>query len=256
MGRGVVSDRQHDRRAGLWTAGGFVRPAADDLHGARAVHGRLGAVRAVAQHRIPDGRARIARPWRRRPDDAIASAGRRDDSAARARALSGLSGGRVGSVEHIRPGRRRISHAGLRLAIDFSGQCAARPCRRGDGAAAQDQTRRLAQNEFRCARVGAVHVVRQPGHPGARAGATHGRRHAAADRGPARVRSARAAGADLAGEAFNLAAHSASSIPRAFGLARRCHDRLSWRRVGVVDHVPADLPARGPRRGARARRAC
>ena len=197
--------------AGLWTAGGLIRPAADDLHGARAVHGRLGAVRAVAQRRISDSRARIARPWRPRPDDAIASAGRRDNSAARARALSGLSGGRVGSVEHIRPGRRRISHAGLRLAIDFSGQCAARPCRRGDGAAAQDQTRRLAQNEFRCARVGAVHVVRQPGHPGARAGATHGRRHLAPDRGPARVRSARAAGADLAGEAFNLAAHSAYS---------------------------------------------
>ena len=39
--------------------GELVRPAADDLHGARAVHGRLGAVRAVADHQLADRRARM-----------------------------------------------------------------------------------------------------------------------------------------------------------------------------------------------------
>ena len=52
------------------------------------------------------------------------------------------------SFQHVRTGRRRISHPGLRLAIDFSRQCAARSCRRGAGVAAQDPARRSAADHF------------------------------------------------------------------------------------------------------------
>src|SRR5580700_5509559 len=47
-------------------------------------------------------------------------------TAARARQISGLSRRHCGVVEHVRPGRRRLSHPGVRLAIGLPHQCAAR----------------------------------------------------------------------------------------------------------------------------------
>ena len=54
----------------------------------------------------------------------------------------------------------------------------------------------------------------------------------------------------LAGAAHRRAAHSAPTIPAGLDLARRRHGGLPRRGAGVVDHFPADLSARGPRRFA------
>ena len=71
-------------------------------------------------------RAHPAGPGRRRTDDAVAGADRRDHPAARARPLPGLPGRRDGLVQRVRTGGRRLSHASLRLAQRVPRQSAAR----------------------------------------------------------------------------------------------------------------------------------
>ena len=122
----LVSDCRHDRRADLWPARRQLRPPQSDVLCALAVHGGVGAVRCGADHRTPVAGACAARAWRRRPDDVVAGAGRRDDPAARTGALSGLSRHGGGLRQYIRPDRRRFSHRAFRLAVDFSGQSADR----------------------------------------------------------------------------------------------------------------------------------
>ena len=50
------------------------------------------------------------------------------DPAARTRPLSGLSGRHCGQFQHLRPSRRRLSHTGIRLAVDLSDQHSAWDC--------------------------------------------------------------------------------------------------------------------------------
>ena len=54
----------------------------------------------------------------------------------------------------------------------------------------------------------------------------------------------------LAGAPHHLAAHSAAPVPAGFDLAQRRHGGLPRRGAGFVDHIPADLSARGARRVA------
>ncbi len=68
---------------------------------------------------LSDRSAGIAGLWRRRLDDAVASADRRNHSAARARQISGLPRRRLGKLKHVRTGCRRLSYRSLRLAIDL-----------------------------------------------------------------------------------------------------------------------------------------
>ena len=90
------------------------------------LYGRIGTLRARSQHRNPDRDAGAARIRRRWPHDLVASAGRRDHPAAGTRPLSGLSRGRVRQFQHVRTGRRRLSHPSIRLAVDLPGQRTAR----------------------------------------------------------------------------------------------------------------------------------
>ena len=212
MGCGVLSDCQHHRRAGLRAPRRLVRPPADDARRACPLHRRIGALRAGSQHRIPDGDARAARIRRRRAHDFVASARGRDHSAARAGPLSRLSRRRYGQLQHLWAGCRRLSHASLRLAVDLPRQCAAWPCRRPPGVAARDPAGRSTADHLRCAGTGAVHDVRQPGHFGVGRSPAYGCTHAADDPRSAGVWRGGAVGADLAGKAQRLAAHSAHSV--------------------------------------------
>ena len=142
------------------------------LIGACHLHDRIGLLRARAEYRITDRRTRPAGFRRRRVDDLVASAGRRNRSAARARPLSGLSCGGRSQFQHVRTGCRRLSHPGFRLAVDFPRQCAAGACRRPSRAAPGHPTGRPPADHIRCSGFAAFHHVRRPGHSGARTSAT------------------------------------------------------------------------------------
>ena len=250
LGGGVVPDRQYHRGAGLRPARRHVRPARDDDLCARDLHARIGALRAFSQYRIPHRRPRAARFWRRRPDDAVAGADRRGHSAARARQISGLSRRHCGVVQHVRPGRRRLSHPGVRLAIGLPHQRAARAHCLFSGAAARSAPRRPPPHHLRYAGPGAVHHVRRPRHFGARAGAAHGCADLAHGVRAVGLRHIRAGSTVVAGAAQHRAALAAAAVPQSVGLAQRRAGGLPRRGAGLLDHVPADLSARGPRRVA------
>ena len=126
LGRRRLSGRRHHRRARLWPAARRLRRQAHDVRRARHLPRRLAAVRRLHQHRDAEPCARPAGPRRRRADDAVAGAHRRDHPAARARPLPGLPGRRDGHVQHLRTRRRRLSHASFRLAQRVPHQPAAR----------------------------------------------------------------------------------------------------------------------------------
>ena len=227
MGGGLLPDRQHHCRAGLWTARRLFWPAAHDARRAGPVHDRLAPVRARPQHRVPDRDARAAGLWRRRIDDAVASADRRNIPAARARPLSGLPRRRGGQLQHLRPGRRRLPDPGFWMAIDLPRQPAARaPCRSA-GAASQGAAERPSADHVRYAGFGVVRDVRVPGDPRSAAGSANGRAHAAGRARPLGVRPVCARSSALAGEAQRLSAHSAA--PRSG--SRRCGGATRWRPV-------------------------
>ena len=62
------------------------------------------------------------------------------------------------------------------------------------------------------------------------------------------LRNIRAGSAAVAGATQYRAAPAAAAVPQALGLAQRRAGGLPWRSARFLDHVPADLSARGPRR--------
>ena len=202
MGSGVLPDRQHHRSARLWTPGRLVWSAPHDPHGVGVVRRRIRGLRVRSHYNALDGGARAAGIWRRRTHELVTGARRRDHSAARARPLSGLPRWSIGRFQYIRTDRRRLSHASVRLALNFSRQRPARPRRGFTGGAAQSAAGRRTAHQIRCAGAGVVHVVREPGHLGSRTGPAYGHARIAGDPGLAGFRRGRAVGADMAGEAL------------------------------------------------------
>ena len=138
------------------------------------LHGRVGAVRALAQYRVADGVPRDPGFRRRRPDDAVAGADRRSHTAARARPLSGLSRRRSRSASSTFG-----PVAGGYLTQAFGWQSIFlinMPL----GLIAMLLVLRLAvapgrppPHHLRYSGAGAVHLVRRAGDSGARTGAAH-----------------------------------------------------------------------------------
>ena len=169
-------------------------------------------MRARAEHRIADRRARAARIWRRRTDDFVASARRRDHSAARARPLSGLSRGESRSV----PARSVRSPAATsrRLSVgdrSFSSTCRSGSppfslccgCRRGRRIAGGPRSMRRAWCCLRCSSARSFLLWNRP--------SAWKRATLPMIFGAGGIWNSRVACADLAGKAVELAAHSARS---------------------------------------------
>ena len=197
---------------------------------------------------MADGVSRAAGIWRRRSDDAVASADRRNHPAARARPLSGLSRRRIGQFQHIRSGRRRLSDRSVRLAIDLPCQRAARARRRRARAAPRVAPGRSPPYHLRYPGPRSVHHVRKPGDPGARAIAAHAIEHGADGARPFGIWNSFARRPVMAGAAQHVSAHTPAPVQGTLDLAQRRLGGLPRRRAGFVDHLPADLSARGPRR--------
>ncbi len=192
-------------------------------------------------------RARPAGPRRRRPDDAVAGADRRDHPAARARALSGLPRLRHGDGQHLRAGHRRLSHAPLRLAQRVPGQPAARrrrlPARRAPSAPPRTRAA-LVVRRHRPRAVRGLHRAGTAG-PGAGAALECGEPRRVRPADGDRLCRARCPGA--AGAACPLPAAADLASAPAHHLAQRCASRLPRRHAGVAHRLPADLPARRAR---------
>ena len=191
-------------------------------------------MRAGAEHLDADGLSRGPGLRRRRAHDAVAGADRRSDSTPRARPLPGLSCRDSGELQHLRTGRGRLSHAGIRLAIDLFNQYPAWSACRVFRVSHPTPPGRSPPHHVRCSGSGPVHLLCRSRDSRARTGAAHGIEHAPLGTRAIGVRASFARSVELAGTYYHLTAHPAAPVQAAVDLAGRRDGRLSWRGAGFA----------------------